>query len=132
MSQTSVTGEDELWIKFKAIKPSSEQTIETKDKILKQINEIRKGNNQPVWDKWTKEEALKKLKEGNKNGYQRRIKTPEEKMADVKSFMLAQLPEALRISEEYFKTNNINADPTQLIITAEGLLKPMATVWSSP
>lgn len=131
MSQSSVTKEDELWIKFKALKPSSEQTIESKDQILKQINEIRKENNQPVWDKWTKKEALEKLKAGNKNGYQRRIKTPEEKSADVKSFLLIQLPEALRIIEEYYKGNGIQADPQQILIGAEGLLKPMATVWSS-
>jgi len=131
MSQSSVTREDELWTKFKALKPSSEQTIESKNEILKQINVIRKENNQPIWDKWTKEEALKKLKEGNRNGYQKRTNTPEEKAADVKSFLLIQFPEALRIIEDYYKGNSITATPEQILIGAEGLLKPMATVWSS-
>jgi cell division protein FtsX len=64
MTEELKTTEGKLWEEFKRVFPDSEENINKKDEILKKINEVRKAQGLQEWNKWTKEEALKKLQEG--------------------------------------------------------------------
>ncbi|MBI5697693.1 MAG: hypothetical protein HZC29_04220 [Thaumarchaeota archaeon] len=68
MSEDLKTTESKLWEEFRKTFPDSQDNILKKDEIVKKINDIRKAQNLEPWNKWTKEEALKKLAESNQSG----------------------------------------------------------------
>lgn len=85
MSEDLKTTEGKLWEAFKNVKPDSEENINKKAEILDEINKVRAAQSLEPWNKWTKEDALKKLQESNLQGKQGTLKFfPTGRKTEVK------------------------------------------------